>query len=90
LFEDPADAIGGHGGVVDVPAVAIFFHAEDAIVVADGANRDVDAFISGFEPFCDGGLDGGGTVGHESLVCMVVQLVKVVNRGDEVLDANVA
>ncbi len=67
LFQDPADPIDGHGGIVDVAAVAIFFHAEDAVVVADGADRDVNAFVAGFETFGDGRCDTGKTFGHESL-----------------------
>jgi hypothetical protein len=81
LFEDPADAIDGHGGVVDVPAVAVFFHAEDAVVVADGADRDVNALVSGRETFGDVRLGGAGTVGQEGLGGMVVQLGAGVNFG---------
>ena len=54
-LEDPADAIGRHRRVVDVAAVAVFFHAEDAVVVADGADRDVDALVLRREAFDDGG-----------------------------------
>src|SRR5208283_387846 len=43
LLEDPRDTVRGHRGVVHVATVAVLFHAEDAVVVAYGADRDVDS-----------------------------------------------
>jgi len=79
LFENPADALDRHGRVVHIAAVAIFLHAEDAIVVADRADRDVDAFVPSVETFSNGGLDGRGTVVHAGLDRMVLHLLKIVN-----------
>jgi hypothetical protein len=59
-LQDPAHAVGRHGGVVDVPAVAIFLHAEDAVVVADRADGDVNALLLAGEAFEDGGLSDHG------------------------------
>ncbi len=45
LLEDPAHPVGGHGAVVDLAGVAVFLHAEDAVVVAHRADRDVQALF---------------------------------------------
>src|SRR6185503_12346806 len=49
----------GHGGVVHVPPVAVLLHAEDAVVVADRADRDVDPLLPRAEPVDDAGCGRG-------------------------------
>lgn len=56
VFKNPPDALPGHGRVVDVAAVPVFFHAEDAIVVAYRADGYVNAFRLILKPFNDAGL----------------------------------
>src|SRR5678815_1740140 len=61
LLEDPADPLGRHRGVVDVAALAVFLHAEDAVVVADGPYREVDAFLLRLDALDDRTQDQGAS-----------------------------
>ena len=58
--EHPEDALGSHRGVVHVAAVAVLLHAEDAVVIADRADGDVQALCSPREALGDRRLGGHG------------------------------
>jgi hypothetical protein len=60
LLEDPADALGRHRAVVDLARVAVFLHAEDAVVVADRADGDVQPLFLRLDALDDGGVYGQG------------------------------